>query len=354
MKALQILAGPKALAQIREQGMRPEQFSHLGAAAGGAKWLMLEGLDRVLFGQWLVGRTLPLIAVGTSIGAWRLAAAAQRDPLAAIERFRRAYVDEQRYERDDGMPEITREARRILDALLGERGAVDIVDHPWLRLNVIAARGVAGIDGSGGFREKLALAHAVFANVAGRQRLGRHLTRTVLHTGAAPVRLLDDGLGAHAVPLTVERIAPTLMATAAIPGVIAGVAELPGAPAGYHLDGGLIDYHMDLPLAEPEGLMLLPHFVATVTPGWLDKFLPWRRARHLSHTVVLAPTPELIASLPARRIPDRKDFLRYAGRDAERIAHWHAAIEASRRMGDEFAELADSGRLGEVARPLRG
>ncbi|GAA5786867.1 hypothetical protein [Chitiniphilus shinanonensis] len=352
MKALQILAGPQALAQIREQGMQPGQFSHLGAAAGGAKWLMLEGLDRVLFGRWLAGRERPLIAVGASIGAWRLAAGAQRDPLAAIERFRRAYVDEQRYQRDDGMPEITREARRILHALLGEHGAADIVAHPWLQLNVIAARGVAGIDGSGGVGEKLALARAVLANAAGRRRLGRHLTRTVLHTGDAPVRLLDDGLGAHAVPLTVERVAPTLMATAAIPGVIAGVAELPGAPAGYHLDGGLIDYHMDLPLAQPEGLMLLPHFVPTVTPGWLDKFLPWRRPQHLARTVVLAPTAELVASLPAKRIPDRKDFLRYAGRDAERIAHWHAAIEASRRMGDEFAELADSGRLGEAARPL--
>ncbi|UXY15689.1 hypothetical protein N8I74_01360 [Chitiniphilus purpureus] len=354
MKALQILAGPQALAQIREQGMHPAQFSHLGAAAGGAKWLILEGLDRVLFGHWLAGRSQPLTAVGASIGAWRLAAAAQQDPLAALDRFNHAYVEVQRYGRNDGMHEITREARRILDAVLGDDGAAQIVAHPWLRLNVIVARAVAGIDGSGSVREKLALARAAFANVMARRHLGRHLTRTVLHTGEAPVQLLDDGLGAHAVPLDAAGVAPALMATAAIPGVIAGVPALPGAPAGYHLDGGLIDYHMDLPLAEPPGLVLLPHFVATVTPGWLDKFLPWRRAQHLSRTVVLAPTPELIASLPARRIPDRRDFLRYAGRDAERIAHWRAALAAGRRIGEEFAELADNGRLAAAVRPLEG
>lgn len=353
MRALQILAGPEALTRIRAEGWQPDLFSHLGAAAGGAKWIMLAGLDKLLFGGWLARRSTPLIAVGASIGAWRLACAAQRDPLAALNRFTRAYVDEQFYQRGDGRIEVSREAQRILAALLGETGADEIPQHPWLRLNIVAARGLAGIDGSGSRREKLALARAVFANTRSRQALGRHLARTVIHAGDTPVALQDDGFATHVLRLTADNVAAALTATAAIPGIIDGIASFPGAPAGYHLDGGLIDYHMDLPLAEPAGLMLLPHFSDRITTGWLDQFLPWRRPRHLARTVVLAPTAELVASLPARRIPNRKDFMRYAGRDAERVAHWHAALAASEAMAGDYADWLAAGAPATRIAPLR-
>jgi hypothetical protein len=48
-------------------------------------------------------------------------------------------------------------------------------------------------------------------------------------------------------------------------------------PAGDCLDGGLIDYHLLLPYRELDSIVLYPHFAPFVTPGWLDKFLPWRK-----------------------------------------------------------------------------
>ena len=66
-------------------------------AAGGPKWLILAGLDRILFSQWFSGRKTPLFLIGSSSGAWRFAAAAQKDSRAALQRLETAYIH-QRYE----------------------------------------------------------------------------------------------------------------------------------------------------------------------------------------------------------------------------------------------------------------
>ncbi len=55
-----------------------------------------------------------------------------------------------------------------------------------------------------------------------------------------------------------------------------GVRDLPGAGPGTYRDGGLLDYHLDLPY-EDRGVVLYPHFTDKVIPGWFDKGLPWRR-----------------------------------------------------------------------------
>ena len=74
--ALEIRAGPGALAHIRENGLAPEHVKLIPGAAGGAKWLVLRALDNYLFGHWLGGRSTPVDTVGSSIGSWRFAAAA--------------------------------------------------------------------------------------------------------------------------------------------------------------------------------------------------------------------------------------------------------------------------------------
>ena len=53
-----------------------------------------------------------------------------------------------------------------------------------------------------------------------------------------------------------------------------------------------------------------------------------------------------------RKLPDRKDFERYAGDDAGRERAWRSAIAESDRLGDEFMELTETRRLPEVIRPL--
>jgi hypothetical protein len=357
MPALVIKAGPAARRLIEREGLSPGLMTHMGAAAGGPKWLILNRLDRALFGEWFKSRTKSLVAVGSSIGGWRLACAAQRDPVAAIERFETAYV-EQRYGPKPSAQEVSGEAQRILQILLGKRGIDEILAHPWMRVNIICA-GCRGWMGSeSGVAQKTALSGALFANLVNRRALGMFVERVVMHSPSSPaVALRPDGFVTHTVMLTNDNLAKALMATASIPMVMAPTRDLAGAPARAYLDGGLIDYHMDLALEDPpegnaETLLFLPHFGERVTTGWLDKFLPWRKARNLDRTLLVAPSQEFIAALPQGRIPDRHDFYRYAGRDDERIRDWNACVAAGQQLADEWMELATTGRIVERLEPF--
>ncbi|HEX5633682.1 MAG TPA: patatin-like phospholipase family protein, partial [Gemmatimonadales bacterium] len=79
--------------------MQPADVDVVPGASGGAKWLVLAGLDRFLFGDFLQApRERPLHLIGSSIGSWRMACLAQRDPRAALDRAHAAYL-EQRYPR---------------------------------------------------------------------------------------------------------------------------------------------------------------------------------------------------------------------------------------------------------------
>ena len=96
--ALSLRAGPDALRIIRERGLRAEDVDVVPGASGGAKWLVLAGLDRFLFGEFFQApRARPLHLIGSSIGSWRMAAFAQRDPVAALERAHQAYIYDQHY-----------------------------------------------------------------------------------------------------------------------------------------------------------------------------------------------------------------------------------------------------------------
>ena len=77
--ALRILAGPVARARLRERGLSPADVLAVPGAAGGPKGLILNPLDRFLFGRWLAGEGAPVHLLGASIGAWRMASACLAD-----------------------------------------------------------------------------------------------------------------------------------------------------------------------------------------------------------------------------------------------------------------------------------
>lgn len=349
--ALSLRAGPRALQKIRTEGLQPEMISHIPAAAGGPKWLVLGRMDRVLFGQWLAGRTTPVLGIGASAGAWRLAAAAQQDVDAAFDRFEEAYVD-QSYEARPSAAEVSFQGRRILSALLGEHGIDELLASPRVRINAVAARCLGLTAHPRSQVEAVGLATAVLSNTLSRRALGRHFERVLFHAPDAPLQLQADGFRTHHVPLTPANAFEALTASASIPRVMERVASIEGAPVGPYTDGGLIDYQMDLPLPPGDGLVLLPHFSRRVVPGWLDKFVPWRRARYLDNTVLLHPSDAFLQRLPGGRIPDRNDFLRHEGDDATRLKNWRQAIAESQALADEFSELVASEGFASRVQPL--
>jgi hypothetical protein len=326
-------AGARAGAHVRANGLAPRDIACIPAAAGGPKGLALIPLDKLLFGAWL--RDVEHVElIGASIGAWRMAAAAMADPVAALERLSAGYLA-QNYPRRPTTRYVSDECRKLARAVLG--GARAIAPRPGVALSIITtrARGVLQAD-----RSKAAFARAALANTLSRARLAAHMERVVFRSAGAKFPAhAPDAFGLTTIALDERNAEDALLASGSIPLVCDPVPDIAGAPRGDYWDGGLIDYHLLLPYHELGGLVLYPHFVPHLTPGWLDKFLPWRRHSRvhpwLDNLLLLAPSPALLARLPNRKLPDRNDFHRYGADHAARMRDWTRAIAESERFADD-------------------
>jgi hypothetical protein len=150
-----------------------------------------------------------------------------------------------------------------------------------------------------------------------------------------------DAFGLSRIAFTPDNLEDALLASGSIPLVCEPVHDPAGAPRGDYWDGGLIDYHLLLPYRTLEGVVLYPHFVPHVTPGWLDKFLPWRAQSRshpwLDNVLLVVPSRALLERLPNRKLPDRNDFYRYARDDERRMRDWRRAVAECQRFADEVA-----------------
>ncbi len=342
IKALSVHLGSEAAQRIQSQGWDPALFSLLLGASGGPKWFILAQLDRFLFGDFLQRTTRPLATLGSSIGSWRHACLAQPDPAGAVERMQAGYLYQHYSSQRPSPEEISDVSKNILQSVLASDGAEAIAAHPRITSHIVTARG----RGPSGSASPVVLATgmgaAALGNTVSRSFLRHHFQRVVFHSGekAQPGLTLHD-FHTHYCRLHGDNVLPALHASGAIPFVLTGERDIPGSPAGQYWDGGIIDYHFDLNQFCGEGLMLYPHFRASIVPGWFDKFLPWRKAAidQASKLVLLCPSEEFIATLPHGKIPDRRDFTRLG--EAERIRYWEEAIAASKAMAEEFAALVD-------------
>ncbi|MBC7843421.1 MAG: patatin-like phospholipase family protein [Gemmatimonadaceae bacterium] len=348
MHALSLRAGPDALEVLRERGLRAADVDLMPAASGGPKWLALAGLDRFLFRDFFAApRARPLHLVGSSIGSWRMACLAQRDPLAALDRGHHAYIHDQRYSPKPGTAEVSAVLARVLDTLLGKTGVEEILAHPWARLHIITSQG-RGLARTGA-RTMLgsALTAAAALNAVSRRSLALQFRRVIFSNAgnASPLLGLRD-LPTAFVTLTAANLRDALRASGSIPMVIDGVS-IASAPGGLHWDGGVTDYHLDIDFGPGDGIVLYPHFYSHVVPGWFDKSLAWRRAgvTNFRRALLLAPSDAFVATLPNGRIPDRRDF--FAMSESVRIATWETIRVASTALGDELGELLVSGRIAE-------
>jgi hypothetical protein len=346
---LTILAGPGALAELRDTGLRAERVRVLCGASGGPKWLALHGIDRALFPWLLRGGRAPLHAVASSIGSYRFACLCARDPLSALERFAEAYV-EQRYAKNPSPLDVSREGERIVRVLLGADGVAPLVDHPLVRLHIVTTR-FRHLGALENRAQLLGLGFAALSNAISRRALSLSVERVVFDAGGDPGPFAPwRDLPTRHVPLVEQNALAALAASSAIPGVMAGVRDPLLAPPGVYRDGGIADYHFGSEIDVADGLTLYPHFYPELVPGWFDKSLGFRRTRGLQRVIVIAPSTAYVASLPYARIPDRADFARM--RDSDRIAAWRRVLELGLALGEELMELVESGRIGKIAEAM--
>jgi hypothetical protein len=353
--SITVRAGSRALAILRDEGLRPDRIGVLAGASGGPKWLVLAGMDRVL-PRLFRKRKKPLFLLGSSIGSWRMAALAQKNPLRAVEAFEYAYIN-QRYSNKPDIREVTRESFRVMDAYVNGDAIRHILAHPFMRMSLLADRSrfFGGSDAL--LLQGAHVALAALANLASRRMLKYFFERALFYDAreAPPFSGMDDFPMAK-TPLSEKNFRTALMASGSIPLVMEGMTNIPGAPAGTYRDGGIIDYHLDVPFNVPEGeLVLYPHFYDYIVPGWFDKSLRWRNPspRYMESVVLVSPSAEFVKDLPLGKIPDREDFRRFKGRDAERIRCWEETARRSRVMGEEFVESVESGRIRDIVLPLR-
>ncbi|MGL4577039.1 MAG: patatin-like phospholipase family protein, partial [Burkholderiaceae bacterium] len=271
MKSLRILAGRSALAQIRQHGLRPQDIACVPAAAGGPKGLILNSLDKLLFGHWLAKEPRQRHLIGASIGAWRMACGAASDPEQALDDLAGFYIEEQRYGAKPTPQEISRVGKTLLRGVLRHRRDA-ILKNTQHHLHVLTNRGAGALGPKRTFH-KTGFAGALLANTASRALLARFMERVVFHAPHGHAEFFDyrfDAFTNRTVPLNALNFEDALLASGSIPLVLEAVRDIHGASEGWYWDGGIIDYHLHLPYTKLDGLTLYPHFSHAITPGWLD------------------------------------------------------------------------------------
>ena len=344
VRALWVLAGPRARQHLLERGLRAHDVRAVAGAAGGPKGLVLNALDRFMFGHWLDQIVQPVHLLGASIGAWRMACACRPDADAALREMAEDYI-EQRYEHEPGKPPKAAHVSAVFGEALQRRFGgreAEVLTHPRRRLHVFTSRGKGLLARQGRLRTPLGYLGAFAANLMHRQVMGTLLERVVFSDTRDALPLALREFPTHRVPLNVDNLAASILASCSIPFWLDAVHDIAGAPRGAYWDGGITDYHMHLDYtALHDGVVLMPHFQPTLVPGWLDKPLTRRHraSARLDNVVLLVPRPEWVATLPRGKMPDRGDFKAYGDDAAARTRAWRIALAESARLADEFQQL---------------
>jgi len=351
MAPLSFYAGKSALAKIQAEGLSPDMFSAFLGASGGPKWFVLTGLDKVIFNDFMHKSSKQVDIIGSSVGAFRAACFAQKDPAAAITRLSDGYSS-MVYSEKPTVKEITNKGSDLLDIMMGENGVSDALNANNKFIHIVAARchGLTAFENK--MKQYAGLALAGGRNTLSRKKLERSFSRVIISSNKhglqfsekVPIRT-EQGM------LTEENFLSCLMASGSIPAVIQGVQNISGLEKGMFRDGGIIDYHFDIKIDTP-GLVLYPHFCSTPIPGWFDKSIKSRccHADSYDNVLLIAPNDEFVAKLPYQKIPDRKDFADIPAQ--ERITYWTKVIKESDRLAEHFLNVVKHDNPAQFIKPI--
>ena len=355
MSDISVRAGKNAFEIIRDGGFSLDRVSAYFGPAVGPRWLVSAGFDLTLMREDSLGRRNPVLLVGASAGAWRFAAWLQPEP----EKSYRILMDKYAtavYTRSETPQSVLVALSGIIDSYLEDDALPFALDNKRYRLAVITARGKNLVASEVRWIQKAGLGLCYLLNAARRSFVFSFAERIVFYSGAKPPLfcLRKDFLGRY-IPLGEVNFKAAVLASGAIPLIVAGVRDIYGAPYGVYRDGGLIDYHLTMNYGSGRGdVVLFFHHQDRIIPGWLDKRLKSRVPCPdvLDNVLMVHPAEEFVTRLPRGKVPERDDFVLFLDDPAARIKNWERAVALSAHLGEQFLELVESGRLKDVVRPL--
>jgi len=325
--------------------------------ASGPKWLVLSGIDRAIIASGLLhcdprtGNGVRPLLVGASAGGWRALALACPDAAAAHAEFEDGYV-QQVFGRDVTPAEISVAYQAMLNRLMTPERSTHVLRAATVdvALHVARARGPAG-------SRRRRVQGAAMVCAAGLDSLSPRTMRLFFRRMLLPTcpERWRVGFDGDVVRLTVDNLLPAALATGTIPLYMHAVRDLPGAPDGRFIDGGLTDYHLNQRYTDDAGgIVLFPHFQERIVPNWFDRYLPRRRPfpSAVEHVLQIYPSPDFVSSLPEGRIPNRDDFIRLIDEPELRIRRWRETSAASDRLGEQLLDDLERGRLPDLVREM--
>lgn len=337
---LDIRVGHIARELILKEGLQAQHVDVIPGAAGGPKGIGIQGLDQAIFADFLAQSPKKRLLIGSSIGSWRFASILAWGAKHGTERLAQAYT-ELSFHKKMTPNDVSQICQDMLCHLV-QGQEQKIVDHPDYHLGVLSVQAQHIFKSD----HRIALLASMLGIVGTTAIARKHSKWFMQRVISQPhseycFQLSEDDFKTHYQTLTKDNLIDWLMASASIPGVMSAIKDIPNAPKGYYRDGGLIDYHIDLPF-NSQGLVLYPHFTNQIIPGWFDKFFnrnanPNNQAR----TVLISPSQAYLDKLPQGRLPDRKDFVQKGLSQTERVKMWQQCIAESHRLGDAFLELVE-------------
>ena len=346
--ALTIQAGTLAKQLIQKEGLQTHHVDMIPGAAGGPKGIGLMGLDQAIFGDFLQRAKQRRYLIGSSVGAWRFASLIAQGEKKGAKQLAELYINLP-FHKGMKIADIEKISRDMLHGILGDQSE-KLVTHPDYHLAIIAAKAEHIFQSDQKLVLYSSLLGIIGSNAISRNHLNKFMQRVISQPEHFPqFKIQDDAFTTHYVNFNTDNVADWLMASGSIPGVTPAVKNIADAPQGAYRDGGLIDYHIDLPF-DSKGIVLYPHFADSITPGWFDKMFKSRKANpeNQARTLLLSPSAEYLKSLPLGRLPDRKDFVLKGLSDSERKKLWRQSVAESQRMGDEFLELVEKQNFANV------
>lgn len=348
---IRVKAGKKAFASIRESGFDFNRVKTYVGPAVGPRWLAASGFDLTLIERGLLGNNYPALLTGASAGAFRMAAWLQPEPAKSYRRLMEAYINAD-YKRDDGPRRLLGEMEKIINSYLETDALSFALVHKKYRLAIVTARARNLAASETNWVQKLGVGLAFACNALNASLLRLFYEQVVFYYSPIPPKFcLTKEFRGKTVPLNVANFKSAVLASGTIPLVIGGVKNIYGAPTGIYRDGGLFQYHFNQQYPMKDGdLILFFHHQDQLVPGWLDKKLKYRRVpeSYLENAVMVFPTDDFVANLPAGKVPDRDDLTELIDKPDVRKKRWRKAVELCAGLGEQFVELVESGRIKEV------